>query len=86
MNKTCVEKMADESVQYDINNKGILPELDFKLLVMGKHQLFPSPDLPQNCDLGDTVTMEGDDCLRVEMQTMEYRRRLKKEKIEQEAT
>lgn len=37
MNKTCVEKMADESVQYDINNKGILPELDFKLLVMGKH-------------------------------------------------
>ena len=37
MNKTRVEKMADKSVLEDIKNKGNLPELDFKLLVMGKH-------------------------------------------------
>jgi len=63
MNKTRVEKMADDSVLHDMKQKGLLPELDFKSLIMTKHQMYNHLDLPKNCDLGDVPSMIGIDCL-----------------------
>ena len=55
--------MADDSVLHDMKQKGLLPELDFKSLIMTKHQMYNHLDLPKNCDLGDVPSMIGIDCL-----------------------
>ena len=71
MNQTRVEKMADKSVVNDLKDKGLLPELDFKILVMTKHQLFNHPEFSANCDPSDIASIVGVETLQQEIQGMD---------------
>ena len=51
--------MADKSVVHDLKDKGLLPELDFKILVMTKPQLFNHPEFSANCDPSDIASIVG---------------------------
>ena len=63
--------MADESVVHDLKDKGLLPELDFKILVMTKHQLCNHPDFSANCDPSDIASIVGVETLQQEIQGMD---------------
>ena len=71
LNQTRVERMADKSVVHDLKDKGLLPELDFKILVMTKHQLFNHPEFSANCDPSDIASIVGVETLQQEIQGMD---------------
>lgn len=59
LNKTHVDKLANQSVIGELKSEVKLPNLDLEVLVMGYKQFYGAPDFPKNLDISDSHMNKG---------------------------